>query len=105
MAGFGGTVKLTGESEYKKALADITGNLKVLNSEMKVVTSQYDRNDKSTENLSQQNEVLNKKIAEQKEKVDILSKALADAEQETGKNSSTSQKWQTELNFARQNWL
>lgn len=101
MAGFGGTVKLTGESEYKKALADITGNLKVLNSEMKVVTSQYDRNDKSTENLSQQNEVLNKKIAEQKEKVDILSKALADAEQETGKNSSTSQKWQTELNNAQ----
>ena len=101
MAGFGGTVKLTGESEYKKALADITGNLNVLNSEMKVVTSQYDRNDKSTENLSQQNEVLNKKIAEQKEKVDILSKALADAEQETGKNSSTSQKWQTELNNAQ----
>ena len=101
MAGFGGTVKLTGESEYKKALADITGNLKVLNSEMKIVTSQYDRNDKSTENLSQQNEVLNKKIAEQKEKVDILSKALADAEQETGKNSSTSQKWQTELNNAQ----
>ena len=101
MAGFGGTVKLTGESAYKKALADITGNLNVLNSEMKVVTSQYDRNDKSTENLSQQNEVLNKKIAEQKEKVDILSKALADAEQETGKNSSTSQKWQTELNNAQ----
>lgn len=98
---FGGTVKLTGESEYKKALADITGNLKVLNSEMKVVTSQYDRNDKSTENLTQQNDVLNKKIAEQKEKVDILSKALADAEQETGKNSSTSQKWQTELNNAQ----
>ena len=98
---FGGTVKLTGESEYKKALADITGNLKVLNSEMKVVTSQYDKNDKSTSNLSQQNDVLNKKIAEQKQKVDILSKALADAEQETGKNSNTSQKWQTELNNAQ----
>ena len=98
---FGGTVKLTGESEYKKALAEITGNLKVLNSEMKVVTSQYDKSDKSTANLSQQNEVLNKKIAEQKEKVDILAKALADAEQETGKNSSTSQKWRTELNNAQ----
>ena len=101
MAGFGGTVKLTGESEYQKALADITGKLKVLNSEMKVVTSRYDKNDKSTENLSKQNDVLNKKIEEQKEKVDILSKALADAEQETGKNSSTSQKWQTELNNAQ----
>ena len=98
---FGGTVKLTGESEYKKALADITGNLKVLNSEMKLVTSQYDKNDKSTESLTQQNDVLNKKIAEQKEKVDVLSKALADAEQETGENSKTTQKWQIELNNAQ----
>ena len=98
---FGGTVKLTGESEYKKALADITSNLKVLNSEMKVVTSQFDKNDKSTSNLAQQNDVLNKKIAEQKDKVGILTKALADAESETGKNSSTSQKWRVELNNAQ----
>ena len=98
---FGGTVKLTGESEYKKALADITSNLKVLNSEMKVATSQYDSNDKSAENLTQQNDVLNKKIAEQKQKVDILSKALAEAEQETGENSETSKKWQIELNNAQ----
>lgn len=98
---FGGTVKLTGESAYKKALADITSNLKVLNSEMKVVTSQFDKNDKSTSNLSQQNDVLNKKIAEQKDKVSILAKALADAESETGKNSSTSQKWRIELNNAQ----
>ena len=98
---FGGTVKLTGESEYRKALADITSNLKVLNSEMKIVTSQYDKNDKSTSNLSQQNEVLNKKIAEQKDKVAVLTQALADAEQETGENSETSKKWRVELNNAQ----
>ena len=98
---FGGTIKLQGESEYKKALADITGNLKVLNSEMKVVTSQYDKNDKSAESLGAQNEVLNKKIEEQKNKVELLSKALADAETETGENSSTTKKWQIELNNAQ----
>ena len=54
MSSFGGTVKLTGESEYKKALSEISSNLKVLNSEMKVVTSQYDKNDKSVENLYSQ---------------------------------------------------
>ena len=98
---FGGTVKLTGESEYRKALSDITGNLRVLNSEMKVVTSQYDKSDKSTENLSRQNEVLSQKIAEQREKVDVLAKALADAERETGESSATSQKWRVELNNAQ----
>lgn len=101
MSSFGGTVKLTGESEYQKALRGITDNLKVLNSEMKTITSQYDRNDKSTSNLSQQNTVLNKKIEEQKQKVELLKKALSDAEQETGENSTTTKKWQVELNNAQ----
>ena len=102
MAGsFGGTIKLKGESEYQKALKGITDNLKVLTSEMKVVTSQYDKNDKSASNLSQQNTVLNKKIEEQKEKVNILKKALEDARKETGDNSTTTKKWQTQLNDAK----
>ena len=54
---FGGTVKLTGESEYQKALSGITDNLKVLNSEMKVVTSQYDKNDNSSQKLKATSEV------------------------------------------------
>lgn len=98
---FGGTISLKGESEYRKALNEITSNLKVLSSEMKVVTSQYDRNDKSASNLSQQNTVLTKKIEEQKSKVDILTQALEDSKKETGDNSTTTKKWQTELNNAQ----
>ena len=62
MAGFGGSVKLTGESEYQKALKSITQNLTVLSSEMKVVTSLYDKNDTSTEKLAKQNDVLTRKL-------------------------------------------
>lgn len=98
---FGGTVKLTGESEYKKALSEISSNLKVLNSEMKSVTSQYDKNDQSVENLSSQSDVLNKKFEEQKNKVKVLKDALADSKKETGENSETTKKWQTELNNAQ----
>lgn len=101
MSSFGGTVKLTGESEYKKALSEISSNLKVLNSEMKTVTSQYDKNDKSVENLSSQNDVLNKKIEEQEKKVSVLKDALEKSKQETGENSETTKKWQTELNNAQ----
>lgn len=102
MAGksFGGSVKLTGESEYQKALRGITDNLKVLNSEMKVVTSQYDKNDNSSQKLRATSEVLNKKIAEQESKVNVLKNALAQAERETGKNSDTTKKWQIQLNNA-----
>ena len=101
MSSFGGTVKLTGESEYRKALSEISSNLKVLNSEMKTVTSEYDKNDKSVENLSSQNEVLNKKIDEQEKKVSILKDALEKSKKETGDNSETTKKWQTELNYAQ----
>lgn len=98
---FGGTVKLTGESEYRKALREITNNLKVLNSEMKTVTSQFDKNDRSTSNLSQQSAVLTKKISEQRDKVNILTEALEQARRETGENSDTTKKWQIELNNAQ----
>ena len=102
MAGgsFGGSVKLTGESEYKKALNSISDNLKVLNSEMRVVTSQYDKNDNSSQKLKATSEVLNKKIEEQKNKINVLKSALAQAEAETGKNSDTTKKWQVQLNNA-----
>ena len=101
MSSFGGSVKLTGESEYRKALSEISSNLKVLNSEMKTVTSQYDKNDKSVENLSSQNDVLNKKIEEQEKKVSILKDALAESQKETGENSEKTKKWQIELNNAQ----
>lgn len=97
---FGGSVKLTGESEYQKALRGIADNLKVLGSEMKVVSSQYDKNDNSSQKLKATSEVLNKKIEEQKSKINVLKSALAQSEQETGKNSSTTKKWQTQLNNA-----
>lgn len=98
---FGGTVKLTGESEYRRALSNISNNLRVLSSEMKVVTSQYDANDRSVSNLSKQNEVLSKKIDEQRQKVNTLKQALEDSKKETGENSTTTQKWQTDLNNAQ----
>ena len=72
MAGFGGAVKLTGESEYKKALAQITQSLKEVSSEMSLVSSQYDKNDNSLEAVTDKTSVLTKKLDEQQKKVTIL---------------------------------
>ena len=101
MSSFGGTVKLTGENEYRKALADISSNLRLLNSEMKTVTSQYDKNDTSVENLSAQNDILNKKIQEQQKSVNILTDALKKSQAETGENSAETKEWQVKLNNAQ----
>lgn len=70
--GFGGAVKLTGEDAYRKALSQITQSLKEVSSEMKLVTSQYDANDKSAKALTAQQEVLAKKYQDEVSKVNVL---------------------------------
>ena len=57
---FGLKIGLEGEKEFKKALADINQSFKVLGSEMKLATSQFDKNDKSVEALAARNKVLRK---------------------------------------------
>ena len=101
MAGFGGSVKLTGESEYTRALKTITNNLTVLSSEMKVVNSLYDKNDTSTAKLSQQNEVLGRKLDEQNKKLAEAKKMLDQAKNSTDSNAETVAKWQNEVNKAQ----
>ena len=101
MAGFGGSVKLTGESEYTRALKTITNNLTVLSSEMKVVNSMYDKNDTSTARLSQQNSVLTKQLDEQNKKLAEAKKMLDQAKNSTDSNAETVAKWQNEVNKAQ----
>lgn len=69
----GGTIKLKGESEYRRALSQITQSLREVSSEMKVVTSTYDKNDTSTEALTAKSDVLNKRLEEQKSKLKLVS--------------------------------
>lgn len=66
MSSFGGTVKLTGESEYRKALSQITQNLKETSSALTLVDSQYAKNDNSIATVTAKNEKLNKILEKQK---------------------------------------
>ena len=97
---FGGAVKLTGESEYRKALQNITQNLKEVTSEMKLVTAQYGKNDTSIEALSAKSEVLNKKLETQKERVATLKKQyeamLTQYEKNTTKHDELAKKYEDE---------
>lgn len=72
-------IGLEGEREFKKALADINNSFKVLGSEMSLVASQFDKNDKSAEALTARNQVLNKEIEQQKQKIETFRSILANA--------------------------
>ena len=76
MSSFGGTVKLQGESEYQRALRQITQSLKEQASEMKILANQYDKNDKSTQAMASKSEALNQKLQIQSERLNVLKEML-----------------------------
>jgi tape measure domain-containing protein len=77
MASFGGAVKLTGESEYRAALRNISQRLKEVSSELKLVSSQYDKNDTSIEALTAKQTALTHRLEEQKAKLSTLREQYA----------------------------
>ena len=97
---FGLKIGLEGEKEFKKALSEINQSFKVLGSEMKVVQSQFDKNDSSVEALTTRNKVLNNEIEAQKQKIETLRSALANASESFGENDRRTQNWQIQLNNA-----
>lgn len=70
--GFGGAIKLSGESEYKRALKNIEQQLKEVASEMKKTTAVFDANDQSTEALSAKARDLNNLLETQKSRLSNL---------------------------------
>lgn len=87
MASFGGAVKLTGESEYRAALRNITQNLKEVSSELKLVSSQYGKNDTSIEALTAKQAALTHRLEEQKSKLSVLQAQYAKMGDEYATNS------------------
>lgn len=73
---FGLKIGLEGEREFKRAITDINREMRVLSSEMKLVASQFDKNDQSAESLTARNQVLGKDIEAQKTKIETLRQAL-----------------------------
>lgn len=65
MTGFGGSVKLTGESEYRKAIQQITQDLGKMSSALKSQASDFSANDKSVKNASQAQKELNDSLKTQ----------------------------------------
>ncbi len=76
---FGLKIGVEGENEFKNSLREINQSFKVLGSEMKLVSSEFDKNDKSIQAVSARKSVLNKSIDAQKEKTSTLESALQNA--------------------------
>lgn len=96
----GPRIGIEGEAEFRKQIQSITTVQKTLATEMQAVTSAFDKNDQSQENLIAQNKVLTKQIDAQKQKLDLLRDGLAAAAEKYGENDKVTQGWQQAVNKA-----
>ena len=91
---------LSGEKEYKQAISEIGNGMKVLDSEMRKVSSAYAQNADSVEALNAKNDVLGRKISTQTEKIEYLRAALQQSAEKYGEADKRTMQWQTSLNNA-----
>ena len=101
MSGFGGTIKLTGEEAYRKALQGIAADLKNVIAQQKLTAASYDKTDTSMTAMSKRAEDLKNKLDVQNQKVKTLTNALKDYQTQQEKHKATLQSYQSQLDKER----
>lgn len=91
---------LSGEKEYKEAISKIGDGMRVLDAEMRKVTSAYGKNADSAKLLSKQNDILQRQIYSQTEKIRYMQEALKSVVERTGESSKAALNWQASLQNA-----
>ena len=75
----GARVKIDGEKEYKEAISAMNQGNKVMASEMKKLQAEFAGNTDSMEFMTKKGDLLQRQLEDQKEKVETLRQALANA--------------------------
>lgn len=96
----GPKIGIEGESDFRKQIKNVNEQIKTLGSEMKVVETAFEGQEKSEEALTAKSRVLTEEIGKQREKVDLLSKGLQESAEKYGENDERTMKWQQAVNNA-----
>jgi len=89
----GPRIGIEGEGDFRKTILNLQSVVNTLGLEMQATARDFDKNDKSVENLTGQNKLLNKQIEAQKEVLTVLNKGLEYAESNYGSNDKRTQEW------------
>lgn len=90
-------LSISGEQQYKNAIAQINRGIGVLNAEMKKVAAEFEANADSMEGLTAQTDVLNRRLESEKDKVSALRDALSYAVRTHGEASKEAMDYQAAL--------
>jgi len=86
--GMGGSIKLTGESEYRRALTQCTQSLKVISAEMRATSSGFEAGAKSQKEVTESSEQLKKALDSQKTAYSTLKSQMSKMEAEYKRNGT-----------------
>jgi len=93
-------ISADGAKEFKAALSQIVAESKLLDSEMKLVSSSFDKNTSAQKKAAAENKVLTKQIETQKSKIALLEGEISKASQKYGENDKRVLQLKTDLNKA-----
>lgn len=95
------TLALDGENEYKKALSEAQRGLRVLGSELKLASAEFETNGDKQAFLTAKSKTLRSEIAQQEEIVKSLEGAVKDAGEKYGETAKATDDYQIKLNSAK----
>lgn len=95
------TLALDGENEYKKALSEAQRGLRVLGSELKLASAEFETNGDQQAFLTAKSRTLRSEIAQQEEIVKSLEGAVKDAGEKYGETAKVTDDYQIRLNGAK----
>lgn len=90
----GPKIGIEGEAEYRKQINGIIQQSKTLASQMKALTTSFDKNGKSLTDNAKQYKILNEQIKTQEEKISAIKGMLDKSKAAYGENATETQKWQ-----------
>ena len=73
------TIALDGEKAFKSAIQSVNSELKLFDSELKLVTAEFGKTDQGMKGLKATADVLSRKVTDQKAKIEALKTAVADS--------------------------
>lgn len=96
----GPKIGIDGEAQFRKEINNLIQQQKTLSSEMKAVTSAFDKNTSAEEKSSATSKVLTQQIEVQKNRLQQLNDMLDKSTQKFGENDTRTLKWKEAVNSA-----
>ena len=96
-----GRIGVDGEREFKAAMKDAGNAIKLVDSELQVLSAQFKAGENSMEQYQRQQELLTNKLQAQKSQVATMESVLAAVKAKYGENSDEATKYAVQLNKAK----